>query len=547
MQGGFPVTSKQRIFALERVKPGLKGVGYTIFSGAKPEAFGVEVLGVMPGHLGPGNDLILARLSGAKIEKYGVISGMSGSPVFIEDRLVGAVSYRFGVFAKEPIAGITPIGSMLKIGRSAARGAKADLGLSIGSHRPEPIALPLMVGGMSASVLQTLEDAGHQVFRLGDGRRVPGIEASPIAPAGPVGVCLMRGDVSAWGVGTVTFVEEDRVLGFGHSFSGRGKVDIPMSRAAVLNSLASALGSFKQAIPGPVVGAVTEDRLWGIEGTLGLESVMIPVRTTVDEKHRVQVEIVNDAQWFPSMLRAAILTAGVDTPGYEAKGTVYGRMTMNVQGRSITLERYGSAPHPTDAVRPVARTLAYAAARVMKNPWSVPEVRSVTVSLKRSAEEEVWTLVGLSPSRTSVRAGETLEVTALLKPYRGALVRRRLKIALPAGRVGSVSLHVGGGRALDAMEAQSSARSSPESLSGMLDQLSAQRPVKGLFARLSWAAGGVRQGELEFERAPPSMRATLLSQTAMGAQRVSVALGASAKVPLEHPVEGLMSLRFEVR
>lgn len=293
------------IFPLSAVQRGVTGVGYTVFESAVgPEAFGVVVLGVMRNYLGPGEDLIIARLTGDRIRQTGVISGMSGSPVYVDGRVMGAVGYRFGAFTEEPIAGITPIERMLAVAKPLpTEGLRADANASpaSGSMRrqlptsawgvAEPIAVPIATAGMHPAVADGFAD---ELRKRGYGPLVPaaatggggntglgGTEAG-IYAAGPVAGVLVSGDLMMAGIGTVTWVNRDRFLAFGHPFLGIGVSEMPVFHAEIVTTVASKAGSWKMGQATTPAGRLTDDRLHAIGGTLGAEARTMPMRVRLD-------------------------------------------------------------------------------------------------------------------------------------------------------------------------------------------------------------------------------------------------------------------------
>ena len=305
-----------KFFPLAEVKRGMKGVAYTVFEGVNPEPMQVEILGILRDALGPGQDMILARLHGDKPEYTGVVAGMSGSPVYIDGRLVGALSYRIGQFSKEPIAGITPIESMLQVrdgngaaavaicsgrwkiepmrGALAARQAQgqnddsffggAPSGDSFSRHeQPEIRAMetPLVFGGFSPETVERFGDTFRAmgltpVAGLG-GADPTAVQPEPLVPGSAVSAVLVRGDLSMAGTCTVTYVDPKRLLACGHPITQYGPVDMPMTKAEVLASLASPLNAFKIINTTETVGAFTEDRASAIMGQFGKKARMIPV------------------------------------------------------------------------------------------------------------------------------------------------------------------------------------------------------------------------------------------------------------------------------
>jgi hypothetical protein len=325
-----------KIFPLADVKRGLHGVAYTVFEGVTPEPMEVEILGVLTDAIGPGQDMILGRLKGEKPEYTGVVAGMSGSPVYIDGRLVGALSYRIGQFSKEPICGITPIEQMFEVRDRQARGpmrvaaadGKADSsaslrndnigggprGVSGGGGEVQPIETALVFGGFSQ---EAVERFGGKFRALGmtpvaglGGAAAPGTkQPEPLIPGSAVSAVLVRGDLSISGTCTVTYVDPTRLLACGHPITQYGPVSMPMTKAEVVATLASPLNAFKIINTTETVGSFTEDRASAILGRFGVDARMIPVS--------VDVVPPTGANGAPEMKRvsAQVVSAQVGGPG----------------------------------------------------------------------------------------------------------------------------------------------------------------------------------------------------------------------------------------
>src|ERR1700723_2451649 len=281
-----------KFFPLSEVKRGMKGVAYTVFEGVNPEPMQVEILGILRDALGPGQDMILARLHGDKPEYTGVVAGMSGSPVYIDGRLVGALSYRIGQFTKEPIAGITPIESMLQVrdgedgsavGMERAEIKNASFGIPQGAGEQPIRAMetPLVFGGFSQ---ETVERFGDRFRAMGltpvaglGGADPTAEQPETLGPGKAVSAVLVRGDLSMSGTCTVTYVDPTRLLACGHPITQYGPVDMPMTKAEVVATLASPMNAFKIVNTTQTVGAFTEDRASAILGRFGVQARMIPV------------------------------------------------------------------------------------------------------------------------------------------------------------------------------------------------------------------------------------------------------------------------------
>jgi hypothetical protein len=311
MPAAAPTSTK--VFRLAEVHRGLRGVAYTVFEGVIPEPMEVEIVGVLKDAIGPGQDMILARLHGEKPEYTGVVAGMSGSPVYIDGRLVGALSYRIGVFSKEPIAGITPIEQMFEVRDGGAAGVKvAAAGLAgagqrdgqkqipFGNDKPrggvaqdvagggeiEPIATPLVFGGFSQEAVQRFGEGFRAlgmepVAGLGGAAEAGTKQPEPLVPGSAVSAVLVRGDLSMSGTCTVTYVDPAQLLACGHPITQFGPVSMPMTKAEVVATLASPYNAFKIINTTETVGSFTEDRASAILGQFGVAARMIPVSVDV--------------------------------------------------------------------------------------------------------------------------------------------------------------------------------------------------------------------------------------------------------------------------
>jgi len=345
-EAGLPPTAsaamggavEAKIFPLSQIRRGLEGVAYTVFEGVNPEPMRVEILGVLKDALGPGRDMILARLRGTKPEFTGVVAGMSGSPVYIDGKLVGALSYRIGQFSKEPIAGITPIEQMLEVRDDAVRSVavrgtkpnvaeatdsgaglpalKADSGVEM-----QAMETPLVFSGFSQEAVNLFGDRFRAMGLTpvaGLGSADPrAIQPEPLVPGSAVSAVLVRGDLSIAGTCTVTYVDPHRLLACGHPITQYGPVDMPMTKAAVVATLPSPLNAFKIINTTETVGAFTEDRAAAIMGRFGEKARMIPVTVDVSQpavpgtaqgakEKTFKFEVLDNRQLTPSAMLVSV-------------------------------------------------------------------------------------------------------------------------------------------------------------------------------------------------------------------------------------------------
>ncbi len=410
--GAWP-SAAPRYMSVDEVRPGMVGIGRTVFEGDRVEEFKVHILGVLRNINGPQRNMILARLEGGPLANTGVIAGMSGSPVYVDGRLLGAIAYSLGQFPKEPIAGITPIQEMVESAGPQARRAPLDkkaridlpltpekvtgalraafasfqrpfadtpadvqtLGLG-GLDTPraaqlgvllKPIATPLALGGFSGQVRETLADAFRQSGFVPAPSDVP-LSQAPAGPAGPpalkpgdpVGVNLITGDFMMGATGTVTEVDGNQVYAFGHPFYNLGTTQFPMTKAFVYSVLPSLMSSMKIAMTGETIGTFRQDRATAIAGTLGAGPELVPVRISLETERGLRKEfsfqLVNDQLFTPLLTYVSILNT---LSSYERE---FGTATFTVKG-TAKLRKHGevafediftgdsprSAPPPTSS------------------------------------------------------------------------------------------------------------------------------------------------------------------------------------------------------
>ncbi len=454
---------------VEELRRGMLGIGRTVFQGTRIDTFQVEILGVLHNAIGPRSDLILARLSGGPLSNTGVILGMSGSPVYVDGKLIGAVSYRVGAFAKEPIAGITPIAAMVDLFNrpaapegvsSAARlkkaGARRLIDLAgMDAAELTPISLPIVISGFAPQAVedfrQAFSDLGWTPVQGGGGVD-PGLPAGGFEPGAALGVQLVRGDLSVTGIGTLTHRDGDRVVGFGHSMIFGGATAFPMTGAYIHEVLPSQSASFKLGVAGRTMGAIVQDRAPGIAGTIGLEVDMMPVQINLrspGKEAQFRMEVLRDRDLSPTLLRIAVFSAMVSSEKLTGEVTVKSRVRIDLNGRpSVEAENvYAGALGLGSAVLGVTTPFA----NLIRNPFQPIRIERVTFDLDVEAERaHTAHIQAIGLQKTSFQPGDTVRVTVSLRPYWGGLrqVEEAMVIPnqMPGGRlilrVSSASAHV---------------------------------------------------------------------------------------------------------
>jgi SpoIVB peptidase S55 len=501
---GLPAQS--RTFPVDEVKPGMVGIGRTVFEGDRLEEFKVHVIGVLRNSIGPRRDLILARLEGGPLANTGVIAGMSGSPVYIDGRLVGAVSYSLGQFSKEAIAGITPIAEMTADAtlpgprRQVARvdlqmpltqdSLRASLRQAFAWIRPfadspsdvqvfgdqsvnagigtllRPIATPLSFGGFDPGVIDPVvsafRDQGFVTIMAGSEQlalaqsQSNGSRGPALRPGDPIGVGLMNGDFEVGATGTVTEVDGTRVYAFGHPFYQLGPTQFPMTRAHVFTVLPSLAASQKIASTGEVVGIVSQDRATTIAGTLGPGPSMIPVTLTLSSERGTRksfhIGIVRDQLFTPLLAYVAILNT---LTSYERQNGV---ATYALKG-AATLKKYGQVDFEDlfTGDQPSVGAAASVVAPInllMRNAFDEVDIESLNLEIDASEQPRSATLERVWVDGPRVKAGGPATLKVLLRTYRGDEITKDVTIQIPPNARGSVQVMVADGVRLSQFESR---------------------------------------------------------------------------------------------
>lgn len=465
------------IFPISDVKPGMKGVAYTIFEGDQVEKVDLEVIGILHNAVGPKQDVILVRLLGEKVQQTGVVAGMSGSPVYFDGKLAGALALKLGTFTKEAIAGVTPIANMLEVEHvpaspapenaesssiaapnspavatstaSVANDASASSVLLPASYAARiaagsgqflvPIETPLIAVGLYPETLARFgkEFASWGMTVMAGGTAAPTPEDAQLKPGDMVGIDLIRGDLSVSSGCTVTVVDGDRVLACGHPLFGFGAVEMPLSRAHVLMTLASSNASTKILTTGATIGTLTQDRPTAVMGKLGAGPPMVPVNLTLDTpagEKKYHFEVIESPQLTAMLVAAAAYNGIIGSPSYGEGSTLQLEGAIDLQGH--TPVRFQDLFAPTDQTIPsgffLATEVQSAFARIYSNPYELPRVERVDLRVK-SLPERRWAMIDNAwVEKSEVRPGETVAVKVLLRPYRGAPFIQDMPVTIPA-------------------------------------------------------------------------------------------------------------------
>lgn len=452
---------RTEIFPLAEVKRGQEGVAYTVFEGVTPDPMRVEILGVLNNALGPGKDMILARLHGQKPEYTGVVAGMSGSPVYINGRLVGALSYRIGQFSKEPIAGITPIEQMLEV-RDETTGVDsviAKRAAEAGSTEIQPMDTPLVFGGFSQEAVERFGDR-FRAMGLTPVAGLGGADATtpqpePLLPGSAVSAILVRGDLSIAGTCTVTYVDPTRLLACGHPITQSGPVDMPMTKASVLATLPSPLNAFKIVNTTETVGAFTEDRSSAIMGQFGVKARMIPVSVEVvsggTKSKTFHFEVLDNRELTPSAMLVSIYQSlqGTNLAANKTSYQLAGEITIEGQ-RPIRLNGIMAQTELNPASINAALYVTDRFSRIYGNTFEQPTITEVKLKAVEIPERRTAVIESARIGQPEARAGETIDVEVTIHPFQGAPQLIRIPMELPASLApGTVRLLVSDAPSID--------------------------------------------------------------------------------------------------
>ncbi|HYX28071.1 MAG TPA: SpoIVB peptidase S55 domain-containing protein [Pyrinomonadaceae bacterium] len=549
------------LYPIEDVRPGLKGIARTVFAGSEPEEFQLEILGVLDGFTGPRQSTIIARLSGANVDRTGVFAGMSGSPVFIDKKLVGAIAYSFP-FSKEPICGITPIKQMIEIferGKDQPRPNEAwavsfssvvsadwkaslprqpvsatTLVAPVATNSPlaplmgqqiQPIATPVVFSGISQETLSLFSSqltAGGllPVSGVGGAGKITPLESyddRTLTPGASVSVELARGDYSIAAAGTVTFRDGDRIYAFGHPFLSLGSADMPMTESSVVTVIPNTLNSFKLAVPGRMVGSISQDRATGIFGNLGRASRMIPVKlnlhTSRGQDEQFDYEIVSDEYLTPLLLNLTVFNSIASRERSVGEATITIDGSINVDGQSpIAVQRRFSA---INAALMAAGSIAAPTQTLLSSGFDNVNINGITLNVSSSEAKNAATLERISLDRTEVQRGDKLELQAYVRTDSGKQFVEKIPVQIPEDAPsGQLTLMVGDGATLQ----ESSAAKSfvPRALPQLVDAINKTKKNDRLYLRLMRSAPGVVIGSNELPNLPPSMVATLNNERTSG-------------------------------
>ena len=586
------VKESVQIFPVTELREGMRGTARTVFRGTKSEEFNVEILGVIPNWIGPKQDMIVGRLSGANAERTSVFAGMSGSPVYIDGKLVGAISYSFP-FAKEPMCGITPFAQMTSVVEQAplnrlataspvafsfaellsntwrpnvtdsarkglASGFAADSRLmAVAGQTFRPISTPITFSGISQ---QTMDIFAPEMMRAGmlpvaasgGGSAVGAMKpanATTLLGGDSVVVHLARGDIQIAAAGTVTLRDGDKIYAFGHPFFSLGSTNLPMSESHVVTVVPNANNSFKLAVPDSTVGSMTQDRATVIYGKLGVAPRMLPVKLKLTTS-RGRTEEVDFESAFDELLTPLIVNAGVSNT-LSASERNLGDSTIEVNGE---IRVKGETPLRINRRFAGSQAAVFAAAAaviplsaLLRANFEGMEITGVTLNMTAVDGSRTATVDRIAADKTQIRAGESVEVSVYERTESGQFIVQKIPLTIPADTApGMVSVMIGDGTAVQQNAAIT--QFTPRSAADLIATFNRLKRSDRLYAVISRMSTGAIIGSNEMPNLPPSVLATINNDRSAGGSKpaVQTIIGEVELASGEYIVTGSQTLSLEV-
>ena len=590
------VAANSNFFPLSELREGLRGTARTVFRGSEPEEFNVEILGIVPGAIGPKQDMIIGRLSGGGADRTAVFAGMSGSPVYIDGKLLGAISYSFP-FSKEPICGITPIDQMIQIfeqnqggktkvkepravsfaelaatnwkpefPRNALVSSSILSGVSAGGNASlaqvagqtfQPIATPVSFNGISQDVLNMFAPQLLSVGLLPVAGVSGAAKMTPIKPADEttlvggdsVSMQLSRGDYSLAAAGTVTYRDGDKIYAFGHPFLSLGTSDLPMSESHVVTVIPNMNNSFKLAVPDAMVGSMTQDRATGVFGRLGQVPKMIPVELTMEtsrgQTETLNFEVAKDDFLTPLLLNITVYNSLV------ANERTIGEQTIQIDGEiqvknqpSLKIDnRFGGA----QAAQYAALSVAIPVNTLLKSNFDDLEISKIKLSAVSNDGNKAAVLERIAVDKTRVKPGETIEVQAYARTESGKIFVQKIPVTVPADApTGALSILVGDGSVIQ--QASIIQQFIPKTLGELVSTINKAKKSDRLYAQLFRTTSGTVIGVNEMPNLPPSVLATMNNDRTAGGFKPTTQTVVSEQLiaPAEFIIAGQQTLAIEV-
>ena len=521
-------------FPVDSVRAGMVGIGLSVFEGTRIDSFPVAIIGVLKGQR-PGATLILARAQGAYLERTGIIAGMSGSPVYINGRILGAIAYTWS-FSKDPVAGITPIGEMIDIlppkGAIPSEETESRLGLidspteglSAEPTGARPIATPLVFSGFGAEAMRFLtpwlEERG---FVAGPGGgTAPGISCDDLVPGSAVGVALVRGDWSAAAIGTLTYRDGDRILAFGHPFSAMGWVRFPLTAATIHTVFANQQISSKVGSPTTPCGTLLTDRSVGVSGEIGASPAMIPVAVSIEgsgkREKEYHFEVVRSRLLTPNLVASAVVNSISEALNDVGYATIRYDLMFAMNGGKTRIKK-GNALLTQSPLSGVGEEIGQSLQLLMSEHFRPTSLDSVRVHISSEVGLDAARISEIRLRPSTAAPGDSVQVEVTLRRGGRATEIRRLGVRIPPQTPeGELTVRVCDGEESDKWELERTPdRFKPQTFDDVVRLIETERRLDRIYVQLYRAGEGATARGGEISQAPPSFLGVLEGAGTAGA------------------------------
>ena len=561
------------ILPLAQVRAGMHGTGRTIFHGDRIDDFGVEILGVLE-NIGPKQSLILGRLSGGPLSNTGVMQGMSGSPVYIGGKLIGAVAMAFP-FSKEPIAGIRPIEEMLRVGaepesaghdtrKFAWNGADFTSALrpgeavSAGGARLENIATPLSFGGFTQTAidlfaprLRALGMEPRQGTTVGGGKLTAMGNPANLKPGSMISVQMMSGDLSIGADGTVTAIDAGRVYAFGHRFFALGPTGLPFARAEVISLMPNLNTSFKLSEAKELMGVISQDRDAAIAGRLGQYANLIPVSIQVHRGARqidtYHMSLIDDRLLAPVLLQMAVFSSIDATERAVGSTSLALKGSIEFADKRAPVELHSYAAADSGSALQASLSAMVPLAYILQGGFDTLKIKSVHFDLDSSDTKRALQIEEVTASRRDAHPGDKLSLTTLFTGENGVEVTRTVPLQIPTGCApGTLFVTVADGSQTSVADLRQTLNSTPRSAEQLLETVRRLKGNTRAYARVWRADPDFQVGGADLPGTPPSV-ALVLGGTQGMAQTRNSQLSEIEIDPGEVLVTGSKTIQIEVK
>ncbi|NIA30142.1 MAG: hypothetical protein GWP06_09555 [Actinobacteria bacterium] len=583
---------------ISEIKPGMKGIGKTIFYGDKIEEFGVEVLDIVKNFY-PQRDIVLVRLTGKEAEKTGVVSGMSGSPVYIDNKLVGALAYRFGQFMKEPIGGVMPIAEMIQVAKkesvrkieapmsasllpqylqAALCGAKDHFWSDIVSNMQysenhtagslQMIQAPLVFAGFAPQTIRPYEaifqSLGFTMVQGGSNSSESTSSQEPFMPGSAVSLVFISGDYGIEASGTVTAVDGNKMLAFGHYVFNLGPIQLPLARTKVLATLPSYMGSSKMVVSTGIVGSFRQDRLTGMMGDLSIKPVLIPVHlqlnSPVSGKKDFHLKMASDPalnNLLPFYLRIALIQAltsarlagGMNSLSLETKINLADGRIVTADDFFSSKQRFGFFGTGMDAAAAtdlIASTLGV----LMVNYFSAPAIKNIEISATDVPGEKTAKIHSIWQDKTELSPGDSLILSFRLKTAENKDIKFIKTYHIPKNLdANSLAIFISSGASLTQYELRVNPdKFRPVDFDHLLKLLKERRKNNNIYIQFRLRDSGLIIDGEELSDLPPSIMKVMDSRRSSGvSKRLHDRVLFEDVIPTDYVISGARRLTVRIK